>query len=335
MSLLIFAMALIADPLRDPCRDDNGDDRCSAAKQAEMRALYRVPPIETYSNATVRRVFFVDGYGNDTVALEFVRAAEKDPVVRVHFPKVEGEAPGTPIEQVLTAQQWQQVIDASQYFDRQFAPKQTPEAKGNYEDEAVICLHSWVYWAESIDRGEKPRSTVNDACNDQPVEQFAWLAAKVALRAIPFCNALDLKLSRNEAAVLRSCEGLTGDRIAAAEVWNRAEGFRSFDDRDFDLERMASYPVELDYQGQQFKGQDAAKKWREAMSAKNRPRYFYDGVHGQDAQRVTVPGGFIIWGDGKIHQRAEVGMKWENEGDTFYLKSVKVGPYRPYSPPTE
>jgi hypothetical protein len=39
MSLFLLAAALLADPMLDPCRDDDGNNRCAPAKQAEMRAL--------------------------------------------------------------------------------------------------------------------------------------------------------------------------------------------------------------------------------------------------------------------------------------------------------
>ena len=340
MSLFLFALAMLADPLSDPCRDDDGKDRCSAALQAEMRALYRVPPIESYDNAIVRRVFFVDGYGNDTVAIEFIRAAEKDPVLRVRSPHAKDENPAAPLEQLLTVEQWEQVLEASKNFDRQYAApsnsKDTPAAAGEEGEEITLCIHSWVYWAEAIDVGVKRRSTVNDACNDQPVEQFAWFAAKLAVRAIPFCDALDARLSRNEATLLRACSYLTGDRIAAAEVWNEAEDFRFVDRPQFrGIDDLVAREFELDLQGKKTKNDSARSLWRSLVTQKDAPRFFYDRIHGLNADTVIVPGGLIKeLSDGKSYL-ADVEMRWEREGGTMALKSIKVGPYRPHTFTTE
>lgn len=280
MSLLLLALALLADPLRDRCLDDDHNNRCSAAKQEEMRALYRVPSIEAYAGATVRRIFYVDGYGNDTVAIEFIRAADKDPLVRVHFPKSKGEEPIAPIEQLLTLDQWQEIIDSSEHFDRQFATTAPLETKvrGKPEGEdIVLCIHSWVYWAEAVDVGKKARSTVNDACNDQPVEKFAWLAAKIARQALPFCAALDKKFSRNEATLLRSCSKLSGDRLAAAEVWNRANGLRSIDTPS-GMDDLPAYDLELDFQGTKLTRNEAksfgARSWHNRIRRTSTPTVF-------------------------------------------------------------
>lgn len=339
MSALFLIMAMLADPLRDPCRDDDMVDRCSPAKQAEVRALYRVPPIESYAGATVRRVFFVDGYGNDTVAIEFLRQPEKDPLVRVHFPRSNGEAPVAPIVQVLGSDQWHQVLAASENFDRQFAAAAGPGQKGENEkgdEDIVLCLHSWVYWAEAIDRSAKARSTVNDACNDAPVEQFAWAAARIAISAFPYCNAIDPKLSRNDVTRLRSCARLAGDRLAAATVFNDANGFRLLDSpKHGGLDGIAAHDVELDFQGSRTTGEDARAFWRSLMSRENAPDFYYQGIHGLNARHAIVRGELVQAVSDNEYQRANVEMRWESDGETFDLKSMSVGPYRPLVMPSE
>ena len=337
MILLLSAMALLANPLNDSCLDDDHNNRCSPAKQAEMRALYRVGRIESYVGATVRRVFFVDGYGNDMVAIEFVRAVEKDPLVRVHFPTSKGEEPVAPIEQLLTANQWQEIIDASEHFDRQFAPAAplNTKTKGKSEGEdIVLCIHSWIYWAEGIDAGKKPRSTVNDACNDQPVEEFAWFAARIARQAIPFCSALEKKFSRNEATLLRTCSKLSGDRLAAAEVWNRANGLRSIDTPG-GMDDLPAYDLELDFQGKKLTRDEAKAFWRSLMAQQDSPNFYSDRVHGLSADQVLVAGSLFKDVDDEKYQMADVELHWKRDGGIFELKSIKVGPYRPINLPSE
>lgn len=334
MSLLLFGLAAITDPLKNPCLDDDHNDRCSAAKQAEMRALYRVPPIETYAAATVRRIFYVDGYGNDVVAIEFIRAAEKDAAVRVHFPRATAEDPIPPVETLLTDEQWREVINASEHFDRQFASKAEPGSGDSEAKDIVLCIHSWVYWAEAIDIGAKPRSTVNDACNDQPVEKFAWFAAKTGRQAIPFCAALDKRFSRNEATLLRSCSKLSGDRLAAAEVWNRANGLRSIDTPS-GMDDLPAYDLELDFQGKKLIRAEAKEFWRSLMAQQDSPRFYYDQVHGLRADQVLIAGNLFKDVGDEEYQMADVELRWEKDGGIFELKSIKVGPYRPITLPSE
>jgi hypothetical protein len=337
MSLLMLLIALLTDPLSDPCLDDDHNNRCSAAKQAEMRALYRVPSIETYADASVRRVFYVDGYGNDTVAIEFIRAAEKDALVRVHSPKSKGEEPNAPMEQLLTSDQWQEIINASEHFDRQFAPaapvKTKPKRKSEAED-IVLCLHSWVYWAEAVDVGKKPRSTVNDACNDQPVEQFAWFAAKMARHAIPFCAALEKRFSRNEATLLRTCSRLSGDRLAAAEVWNRANGLRSIDTPD-GLEELPAYDLELDFQGKKLSREEARAFWRSLMTQQDSPNFYFNAIRGLSRDQVVVNGELVSAVGNDEYNVADVELRWLRDGGTFQLQSMKVEPYRHVIVPIE
>lgn len=331
MSLLFLVAALMGDPLGDPCLDDDHNNRCSPAKQAEMRASYRVPPIESYAGATVRRIFFVDGYGNDTVAITFVRAAQKDASVWVHFPKVGGEDPVAPLDQSLGEDEWQHVIDASANFDRKFASSRREGATA--DKEIAVCLHSWVYWAEAADPSTEPRSTVDDACNTAPVEQFAWLAAKVARQAIPYCAALDKRFSRNEATLLRTCSKLSGDRLAAAEVWNRANGLRSFD-TPHGIDDLPAYDLELDFQGKKLNRDEAKTFWSALMAKEDAPNFYYSRVHGLGADQVLVTGN-LFRDVGKGYQKADVELGWKKEGGTFQLTSIKVAPYRPVALPSE
>ena len=327
---LIAAMALAAVvPMKDTCRDDDGNNRCSTAVQKKMRAAYRLSPIESYAKAQVRRIFFVDGYGNDTVALEFVRAAGRDPVVRAHFPIVPGEPDVSPLEKELTLSQWSDVLALSRDFDKQFIqPKINEDA-----DSISVCIHSWVYWGEAIDPGKKPRSVVDNACNDPPVETFAWQAAKMAIAAFPHCDLLDRTLGRNETALLASCSGLAGDRLAAARVFNDSKGFRFLDDKEGGkLAEFSDYEMKLDLQGTTYAGKDALAAW-DSFFADGKTYYFWDEALGLNAETVKVAGRVVRRGtkdDGSDNQRADVTMTWEEDGSQFEIASITVGAFRPY-----
>lgn len=332
LSFLVSMAIGATDPMKDPCRDDHMRDRCSAAEQDRMRKLYRVEPIKAFAAGTSRRVFYVDGYGNDVVAIEFMRMPERDPTLRVHFPKVPGEKPIPPLQTMLTAEQWQTIIDASENFDRSFAPRKLTKAETD-DDDIVICLHSWVYWAEATDSGKAPRSVTEDSCNDAPVEQYAWAAVKLARSAFAHCRALDPQFSRNDATLLRSCEGLFGDRLAAAEVFNRGESLRRIDSPDSDggINRFSDYELTVDYNGDVKKGPAAEALWKSIFAAKNRPNFYYDWIKGLDADTVIVTGGRYLSGDDESKdQTAAVEMRWEKETDRFDLTAIKISPYRPY-----
>lgn len=334
---LIAALALAApESTKDPCRDDDMRDRCSAVEQEKMRKLYRVEPIKAFENGISRRLFYVDGYGNDVVAIEFLRLPERDPMLRVHFPTVPGEEPVAPLQTFLTTLQWETIIDASEFFDRQYVvPK--PTKRADDEDDITICLHSWVYWAEATDPGKKSRSVTDDACNDSPVEQYAWKAVKLARSLFPQCSMLDLQFSRNDATLLRACEGLVGDRLAAAEVWNRGRSFRSIGSAESygGIDDFSSYDITLDYNGSVTKGKAADAMWKSIFAAKTHPNFYYDWIKGIDEDTVVISGGLYLSGDDGKDQIAEVEMRWEKDGGNFDLETIKIGPYRAYKPASE
>ncbi len=328
---LIAAMAFAAaNPTTDPCRDDHLRDRCSAAEQDRMRKLYRVEPIRAFAAGTSRRVFYVDGYGNDVVAIEFLRMPERDPVLRVHFPTASGDKPVAPLQTILSVEQWKSIIDASEYFDRKFASKEPAKNAGD-DDAITMCIHSWVYWAEATDPGEPSRSITDDACNDSPVEQFAWTAAKLARSLFPHCAMLDPRFSRNDATLLKTCLGLSGDRIAAAEVWNRAEAFGSVDSAGptGGIDEFSDYDISLDINGSVTKRGSADAMWRSLFADKTkRPAFYYGSIKGIDAKTVVVSGELYRAGDNDKGQVADVEMRWEKDGDSFSIAAIKVGPYK-------
>ncbi len=330
---LLLAMALALAPAQATdnrrCGDDDGNDRCAPAVQAKMLASYRLLPITAYTKAEVRRILFVDGYGNDVVALEFVRDAGRNPVVRVHFRSGPGLPAIAPLETELTLGQWSDVLALSQDMEKSFVKSEA----GNEPDESIICLHSWVYWGTAIDPGQKSRSVVDNSCESTPMETFAWQAAKMAIAAFPHCDLLDRKLGRNDAALLASCSGLVGDRITAARVYNEAKGFRFLDDKDGGkLADLAAYQMTLDLQGTSFSGKDATAAW-DRFFADGKTYFYWDEVSGLTSESARVIGGVIRRGgaeDRSEDLRADAVIDWEEDGSVFEIKSITVGAFRPY-----
>jgi len=333
MLLSLFAALALsaAKPTTDPCRDDAGNNRCLPAEQEKMRKLYRVEPINAFVAGTSRRLFYVDGYGRDVIAIHFLQMPGRDPMLTVHFPKPPGEEAVAPLQTLLAAEQWQTVIDASEHFDRKFAS--TQPIKGSDEEDAIsICLHSWAYWAEATDPGTKSRSVTDDACNDSPVELYAWAVVKLARSLFPQCAMLDPQYSRNDATLLKTCQGLSGDRIAAAEVWNRGKSFRSIDSAETygGIDDFSDYDVTLDYNGSVTKGKAAYAMWKSIFAEKRRPNFYYGSIKGIDEKTVIVSGELYLAGDDDMGQTADVVMRWKKDGNVFSIETIKIGPYKPY-----
>ena len=148
--------AASAGPQSPHCHDDALIDRCDPEQQREMRELFGVMSIEEHQAAgdQVRRAFHVDGYASEVVAIAFIRARGKEPLVSVHFPRRGSRRP-EPLVASVPEDMWNDVLERSQYFDRRLAP--LPDA----DREAFICLHPWLSTVEATDppgpgRGQEP-----------------------------------------------------------------------------------------------------------------------------------------------------------------------------------
>ncbi len=277
------------------CTDDRGRDRCAAAAQQEMRALYGVPPIEELAaaGAEVRRIFYVDGYGRDTVLIAFVRAPGSDPTLRVHYPRHAREERPEPLQAPVPSGVWNEVIERGTHFHRRFAAQ-----AGEPDGAMLMCLHSSVFVAEAAERGSaaqpaRIRRKTEDACEGGPAEIYAGDLQRIALDLIPHCAALDTGQHRNAAAALDACRILRGDRLAAAEALNKADGFRFYEE-PADAERfryLFADQTAIDWAGRPYRGRgwDAHQFWA-AQIGSGRAHMFWDRADGLSADRVRLTG---------------------------------------------
>ncbi|NNC47420.1 MAG: hypothetical protein HKO13_03190 [Sphingomonas sp.] len=166
MLLTAIAAFLMDDPFSNPCQDDRGRDRCSAEMQAATLEVFSAQPLSTYNEqrTAVRRVFYVNGYGSDIMALEFFRPEGARPFVKVSAPTT-SDGKQTSIEAPISDEDWAKLVSQSERLEWLITkpPASANPAKADGQDDIVLCLHSWVYWAEATGDGER-RSTVNDAC---------------------------------------------------------------------------------------------------------------------------------------------------------------------------
>jgi hypothetical protein len=337
-TLLVAALGSSAAAQGTPnrnCTDDRGADRCSIEQQTRMRSLYGVPSIEEHAAAgeEVLRIFYVDGYGRDLVLVAFLRSPGRDPELRVYYPQPEGgvrpESQRAPVAQSV----WREVAWRGMNFDRSFVPR--PGA------EPPICLHSWVYTVEAAERTRagqplRVRRKVEDACESGPAQTFAVDVQRLALGLIPHCAALDPRQHRNEAAMLGACRILSGDRVAAAEVLNRANGFQRIGGRE-DAHRMAGLFADrahIEWAGELYSGsgREANEWWAARLQRENGwTNAYFDRVEGESAVRVTLSGSLSRpLGDSGL-ETASLRQIWGRDwnGD-WRVERATVGPWQPF-----
>lgn len=293
-SALSIGGAAVAQPERPSvdsrCSDDRGVDRCAPDQHRRTLALFGVDAIESFRapGTTVRRVFYVDGYGRDVIAISFIRRPERDPMMFVHFPRREGQPAPGPMEAQVPEPVWRELLAASEGFERDLEPSRgTPD----------LCMHSWVYTVEAADPpyGYAPARSARktrDACGISLAQRFARLAYTQAVPLLPHCAVLDQANHRNAATLLQACGLLSGDRSAAAAALNAAAPLtRRLDADDLAGVRQAfAWEGTLDWAGTRSGGNGTAgRNWTERVS-NARIDLSITRVHGLAADRVAMNG---------------------------------------------
>lgn len=322
------------------CHDDDLVDRCSPEQQRRVRELFGVKPIEAHRDAgdQVRRAFYVDGYGNDVVAIAFIRPKGGDPTLWVHFPsEPDGKRP-EPLRAPVTQEVWDGVLDRSRNFDRPLAaPAPEPDAPGMQT--ISLCIHSWVYTVEATDPAEGEyspatlRRRTEDACDDGLAEPYATELQRAAVPLLPPCARLDRSLHRNEATLLSACRLLRGDRLAAAEVMNQLDRLRRAEGPEEValIAGLFAYDARIDWAGEILDAKGgAAAAWARKLAEGGRTVLYYDVIEGESADRVRFVGLLSRSVDGEDRYRlARVEQIWVREGRDFEIERATVGPFEP------
>ncbi|HEX8572945.1 MAG TPA: hypothetical protein VF759_09350 [Allosphingosinicella sp.] len=338
IAILAFAPAPEGPRPAPDCRDDRGVDRCAAGQQRRVRELYRLKSIEEHQAAgdQVRRVFYVDGYGRDLIAIAFVRSPGQDPAAWVHFPAAPRPAPAPPMQSLAPKAVWEEMLDRSWLFDRRLVAEK-PEGP-------VICMHAWVYTIEATDpagpagyeKSEPPRRKTGDACSDELAQDYGDEVAKAALPLFPACAALDPEQHCNAASQLAACAILRGDRMAAAEVLNRAGAFRRAREAGESvlLRGLFASRATVDWNGSV--GRDALRLhdfWLARLEEAGRPAFYVESVEGLSSQRVRLIGTLTRTEERPAGERtltARVEQIWHfTPAREYQVESVKVGPFEP------
>lgn len=338
---LVMGVALIGVPqavaqsrTTPGCGDDRGVDRCSADVHRRVLDLYGLQPIEGHARAgdEVRRAFYVDGYGRDMVAIMFVRAPGRDPILSVHFPR-DGDVIVPPATAPVPAAIWAEVLVGSRYFDRALAP-----LPANTDPNVIsICLHSWVYTVEATQpsgrEGEdmRVRRKAEDACADGLAADYAGQLQSLALPLLPYCAALDPDQHRNGASILNACRLLSGDRLAAADGFNLLGTIRSIEagDRRAVVNAFAQQAT-IDWAGVQTSGglNRVPDAWLLGSTDGGRANLHISRVVGERVDRVSAEGEVSRYVDGpndtRILMVAPATFELRDRGDGLGLRITRA-----------
>lgn len=213
------ALAQTDDDLPGPreCLDDDHTNRCDPEVQARVRERLGVASIEdeAASGAIVYRALFVNGYGNDMPAVAFERRPGQSPEVVIYG--FDGRSTRAPVSH----EAWEQVVDQARIADRVMEPL-PPRADGAI----AICAHAWVQTVEiaNVPRerfgDETVRRRTESACRGGLTTRFAFFLVDLAIEQIPWCHRLDGHGQRNGVTRAATCLMLSGDRLAAANLYN-------------------------------------------------------------------------------------------------------------------
>lgn len=227
--LVLLSLPFAAHGQDRRCSDDAGNDRCEATAIATQNRLFGLPSVaDLVADGTqVRRAIFVDGYGRDLLAISFIRPRGREPMVELRRPRQPELTSLAPLDPRI----WQRSIDAGTVFDRELVPLPAPA-----DDSIAICLHAWSMRAEAgdpvrqrfngirmVDIPAVTRSRVQGGCAEGLASAYAFALADLAIEALPLCQLIDPAQQRNNVTRLSACMSFSGDRAAAANVYNAAK----------------------------------------------------------------------------------------------------------------
>lgn len=231
---------------------------------------------------------------------------------------------------------WEEVLGRSWLFDRTLLPEKS--------DGPIICMHAWVYTIEAADpavpssyeKSDPPRRKTGDACSDDLAQDYGNYLAQAALPLFPACAALDPEQHRNEASRLAACAILRGDRLAAAEVLNRAGAFRTAREPNeaILLRGLFASQATIDWNGSVSRDSLRLHEvWLARLTEAGRPAFYIESVEGLSSHRVRLLGMLSRTEErpgGERTLRARVEQIWLfTPAREYQLESVKVGPFEP------
>lgn len=340
--------AAIQDAFDRGCGDDHGLDRCDPEIQAKMREFYGLRSAEDLADIRVDffRTMLIDGYGNDVVAVSFIREAGASPYVEIRSPSRNPDEE-QPLRTAISEDVWQQVSTRSSNFDSKLASETIDET-----GVASMCLHGWFaiveatyrpkpYISTKIDYDDsdqevksteivRPDATIRrdaeGACAGGLAIPFAFELAGMAHEELDECSNLDLDDFRNTAELLATCHRLRGDRLAAARAYPIV--------RELELFKRRTGNPELDISFVDFSGEDKANFIADIDDA----FVVYAAPHATSATDVTIQGDMYFLTEGESEfpsEQAKLTIQLHDYSPDFSILSWNVSPRKPFQLPDQ
>ncbi|WP_282008221.1 hypothetical protein [Brevundimonas aveniformis] len=350
--LLLSAAPALAQPDHDlpgprECLDDDHTDRCDPEVQARVRDLLGIASIEdeAASGAIVYRALFVDGYGRDMPAVAFERRPGQSPEVVIYGRE------GRTVRAPASSEAWDAVVAQSRFADRELAPIRDVSGDDPDVESVSICLHAWVQTVEIANAArarlvdEPVRRRTESACGGGLTTRFAFFLADLAVEQIPWCDQIDADTERNAVTQLDTCLMLSGDRLAAADLynarladvdWTRDDGLNVGEVR---AHLGVSSPHTLTWGDQVVQ----AESWSDRNVAEfllarfaDHPylRFWPTNIEGVNAEQVVVRGiAEATFGDVRVSAAYTQTWLWHELSLVWGLSDWSVEPFTPVSRP--
>jgi hypothetical protein len=320
---------------RNPCRPEGDLTACFVHAQDEWLRLYGVRGAEEHLAAgeEVLRIFQIDDYGRDVVAIEYARLSGREPAVTVRVAGASGSEGVLSI--AIGEEEWDAVRRDARFFDRELVPRREIAAAS---DTITICTHGWTFIVEAVEpaaeEGEpRLRRRAENTCGHGLTASFALAAGERAVRLLPACAVL--RDRGGPGRRLRQCATLGGDRIAAAKAVNRADDLR-FADEDTEpreIGRFFADGAKAEGAGASGSGGGAAQGWLRAIAGEPAAQLVVRKAVGENARRAVVQGVLERWttAEGKsVLLRAPVEQVWVLTGiGEFQIARATIGAFEP------
>jgi hypothetical protein len=319
--------------VNEVCRANRTSDACIMARTEQVRSAYDVPPLETHRIAgdRVRQAF----YSFDVLpVVSFVAPPGGPATVTVRYPRMRDGSTPEPLRAAVPAWAWREVLALPEPFD---APPSAPQ-RGS------TCLDGATYLAEAVDPGQpigRPatmRQRLGHDCERGPVPAYATAIAARALSLLPPCTRIDEPSHAWPIVRLLACRTLRGDRMAAADVLNRARGFGMTHNAG-DTARLAglfSARSELHWDGARQAGDPAVVWAARAAPSLGVTGFSVEAVEGINGRRVRLTGRLsrtvdTSRGASTGAETAQVEQLWRRDRDgLFRVVRATVGPWEPF-----
>lgn len=305
-----------------------------------MLDIFGMRPIQEHQRAgdQVRRLFVLNSHRYPVVAIAFVRAPGREPTVYLHFPRSSG---GTraPFEAAVPYGAWEEILERSRSFERQFVPVPPPPANPG---DQLICLDAWEDIGEATDpalgeTASSVRRAVAEDCEDRPMRAFARDLRRTAIALFPYCDRIDEE-GNSPHERLAMCGRLRGDRLAAADGLNRVS-LLQHDTVRHRVMSLFSQNTRINWNGSSAQG-DPGDYWVQQMAAQ-RAHFDFEYVEGEAANRVRVVGYLerdidVPANADPIEERAPVEIIMTLDPlplSQFQVVSITVGAWATHQPP--